>query len=136
MNPDLEKEFVDEFSVSFEHELVRDTAFRASYVRKQLNADSGQWNVAQQSALLDGRGIPCGTDFDCPLNALTGAPINVQRVPDDVADVVDIRTDTFPGMEASYDTIQVAANRRFAGGFFVQASFDYQWRDEFRANVF
>ena len=133
VNPDLEKEFVDEFSVSFEHELVTDTAFRASYVRKQLNADSGQWNVAQQTALLEGRGIPCGADFDCPVNALTGAPINVQRVPDDVANVVDIRTDTFPGMEASYDTIQVAANRRFAGGFFVQASFDYQWRDEFRA---
>ena len=133
VNPDLAKEYVDEFSVSFEHEVVTDTALRASYVRKHLNGDSGQWNVPQQLALLDGRGIPCGTDFDCPINALTGAPINVQRVPDDVANVVNIQTDTFPGIEATYDTIQFAANRRFAGGFFVQASFDYQWRDEFRS---
>ena len=133
VNPDLEKEFVDEFSVSVEHELVADTAIRASFVRKQLNADSGQWNIPQQTALLDGLGVACGADFDCPANALTGVPIRIQRVPDEAADQVDIRTDTFPGMEAAYDTIQVAANRRFAGGFFVQASFDYQWRDEFRA---
>ena len=112
VNADLQQEYVDEFSVSFEHELVADTAFRASFVRKQLNADSGQWNVPQQTALLDGRGISCGTDFECPTNALTGAPINVQRVPNDVADAVDIQTDTFPDMTASYDTFQIAANRR------------------------
>ena len=133
VNPDLEREYVDEFSASIEHELVTDTALRASYVLKRLNADSGQWNVPQQLALLEGRGIPCGADFECPQNALTGAPIRVQRVPDDVADRVDTRTETFPGMEARYHTVQIAANRRFTGGFFVQASFDYQWRDEYRA---
>ena len=36
-------------------------------------------------------------------------------------------------MQAAYDTVQIAVNRRFAGGFLLQASFDYQWRDEFRA---
>lgn len=133
VNPDLEPEYVDEFSVTLEHELFEDTALRASWVQKRLNADSGQWNFPQQLALLDGAGIPCGTDFACPTNALTGEPIRIQRVPDSVADVVDIGTDTFPGMEARYDTIQIAADRRFAGGFFLQASFDYQWRDEFRA---
>ena len=35
-------------------------------------------------------------------------------------------------MAAAYDTVQVAVNRRFTGGFLLQASFDYQWRDEFR----
>ncbi len=133
VNPDLEQEFVDEFSLSIEHELVEDTAVRASWVQKRRNADSGQWNAPQQLALLNGEGIACGTDFDCPVNALTGAPINIQRVPDAVADVVDIGTDTFPGMESRYDTIQIATDRRFAGGFFIQASFDYQWRDEHRA---
>ena len=32
VNPDLEREYVDEFSASIEHELVTDTALRASYV--------------------------------------------------------------------------------------------------------
>ena len=133
--PALSKEYVDEINVSLEHELVTDTSVRVSYVRKNLNGDSGIWNGPQQTALLAGRGIACTDDpaWNCPLNALTGAQMNVQRVPDDVAGLVDNQIATFPGMEATYDTVQVAANRRFTGGFLLQASFDYQWRDEFRS---
>ena len=36
-------------------------------------------------------------------------------------------------MAATYDTLQVAVNRRFTGRFLLQASFDWQWRDEFRS---
>ena len=104
-------------------------------MRKDLSGDSGIWNVAQLSALLAGRGIACGADpdWDCPVNVLTGAPLNVERVPEEVAGTVDNRIAGFPGMEAVYDTLQVAVNRRFTGDFLLQASFDYQWRDEFRA---
>ena len=42
-------------------------------------------------------------------------------------------TGAVPGMQAAYDTLQVAVDRRFNDGFLMQASFDYQWRDEFRA---
>ena len=135
VDSDLEPEYVDEFSVSLEHEVAADTSFRLSYVRKDLNGDSGIWNAPQHAALLAGRGIPCTDDpaWDCPLNALSGAPLIVQRVPDDVAGLIDNRMTTFPGMHAAYDTLQVAVNRRFTGGFLLQASFDYQWRDEFRA---
>ena len=47
--------------------------------------------------------------------------------------MIDNRMAAFPGMHAAYDTLQAAVNRRFTGGFLLQASFDYQWRDEFRA---
>jgi hypothetical protein len=57
----------------------------------------------------------------------------VQRVPGEVAGLIDNRMATLPGMHAAYDTLQVAVNRRFTSGFLLQASFDYQWRDEFRA---
>ena len=135
IDPELSTEYVDEINISLERELVANTSVRASYVRKDLNGDSGTWNRPQQAALLAGRGIACSSDpnWDCPLNAITGAPINVQRVPDDVADLVDNQIATLPGMDATYDTVQVAANRRFSGGFLLQASFDYQWRNEFRA---
>ena len=134
VDPDLPKEYADEISASVEHELAAGAALRVSWVRKDVNGDSGLWNVAQQTALLEGRGISCADDPDwaCPANALTGAPLLVQRVPDDVAGVVDTRIAAFPGMAAAYDTVQVAVNRRFTGGFLLQASFDYQWRDEFR----
>ncbi|MCY3758461.1 MAG: TonB-dependent receptor [Acidobacteria bacterium] len=135
VDPDLPSEYVDEINVSLEHELVADTAVRVSYVRKDLSGDSGIWNVPQQAALLAGRGIACSADlyWDCPVNVFTGAPLNVQRVPDEVAGAVDNRITAFPGMEAAYDTFQVAVNRRFTAGFLLQASFDYQWRDEFRS---
>ena len=135
VDPSLAPEYVDEISVSLEHEVAADTSLRFSYVRKNVSGDSGIWNAPQQGALLAGRGVSCAVDpaWDCPLNALTGALLNVQRVPDDVAGLVDNRIAAFPGMEAAYDTLQVAVNRRFTGGFLLQASFDYQWRDEFRA---
>ena len=135
VDPDLPPEYVDEINLSLEHELVADTAVRVSYVRKDRSGDSGIWNVPQQSALLAGRGVSCGADpdWDCPVNVLTGDPLNVQRVPDELAGAVDNRIAAFPGMDAAYDTFQVAVNRRFQGGFLLQASFDTQWRDEFRA---
>ena len=110
-------------------------SLRLSYVRKDLSGDSGIWNTPQQTALLAGRGIACTADpaWDCPLNALTGAPLTVQRVPDDVAGLIDNRIAAFPGMESAYDTLQASVNLRFTGGFLLQASVDYQWRDEFRA---
>ena len=135
VDPDLPLEYVDETNVSLEHEVAADTALRVSYVRKELSGDSGLWNAPQQAALLAGRGISCASDpqWDCPVNSVTGAPLQIQRVPDDVAGAVDNRISAFPGMQAAYDTVQIAVNRRFTGGFLLQASFDYQWRDEFRA---
>ena len=135
VDPDLPHEYADEFSASFEHQVAADTALRFSFVRKDVSGDSGSWNVPQQTALLEGRGIACGDDpaWDCPLNALTGLPLRVQRVPDDVAGVVDTRIAAFPGMQAAYDTVQTAITRRFSGGVLLQASFDWQWRDEYRA---
>ena len=135
VDPDLAKEYADEVSATVEHELAADTSVRLSWVRKDVNGDSGLWNVAQQTALLEGRGIACADDPDwpCPVNALTGAVLSVQRAPDDVAGMVDTRIAAFPGMAASYDTLQLAVNRRFRRGFLLQASFDWQWRDEFRS---
>ncbi len=135
IDPALPPEYVDEFNLSLEHELASDTALRFSYVRKDLSGDSGIWNGPQQTALFAGRGIACAVDpeWDCPVNALTGLPLNVQRVPDDVVGMVDNRIGAVPGMQAAYDTLQVAVDRRFNDGFLMQASFDYQWRDEFRA---
>ena len=135
VDADLAPEYVDEVSISLEHEVAADTSLRFSFVHKDLSGDSGIWNAPQQMALLTGRGVPCASDpaWDCPLNALTGAPLNVQRVPGDVAGLIDNRIAAFPGMEAAYDTVQVAVNRRFTRGFLLQASFDYQWRDEFRS---
>ncbi len=60
VDPALAPEYVDEINVSLEHELAADTSVRVSYVRKNLNGDSGIWNGTQQTALLAVRPDPEG----------------------------------------------------------------------------
>ena len=78
-------------------------------------------------------GIPCGDEaFPCPLDPFTSQPLDVARVPDEAANAQDVAIDTFPDSDLNYDTIQFAGSRRFNQRFFVQGSFDYQWRDELK----
>ncbi len=133
VNPDLKPSFADETSLSLEHELKADTAVRLSYVHKTLKNAYGEWNQAQVLP-LESSGIPCGDEvFPCPLDPYTGESLQVARVPDEAAGAQDVLIDTFPFSTSSYDTLQVAFSRRFNRRFFIQGSFDYQWRDELRS---
>jgi outer membrane receptor protein involved in Fe transport len=133
VNPNLAPAFADELSLSLEHEVADDTSVRASYVHKNLENLFGVWNRAQEIPLRQ-RGIPCGgVAFPCPADPFTGAPLDVARVPEDAAFEFDVAYDTFPDSDQSWDTLQIAFNRRFVNRFFVQGSFDYQWRDELRS---
>ena len=84
--------YADEFSASIEHEIAPDTGFRFSYVRKQLRnaiASSSTFFPLQSQAiaLAQGQGVPCGNAaFPCPINDITGAPINLLRLPDGFQD--------------------------------------------------
>ncbi len=40
------------------------------------------------------------------------------------------RFDSIPGGGSTYDTVEVALEKRFTGRDFIQSSFDYLWRDE------
>ncbi len=135
VNPDLKKSYADEFSFSVEREVAENTGVRFSYVRKQLRNDFDQWNKAQVLPLLQNP-VPCGDAvFPCPINPLTGNAITTMvRVPDAAAGAQDQGIDTFPGdfSNDDWDTIQFAFDRRFSNSFFVQTSFDYQWRHERR----
>jgi hypothetical protein len=135
VNPNMRPGYADEFALTVEREIVADTGVRFSYVRKQLRYNFGTWNRAQLPALLDNP-IPCGDDFwPCPADPFTGQPITtLARVPDSVANVYNNIIDTYPSNlgQDDFDTIQFAFNRRFSRNFFIQASFDYQWRDERR----
>jgi hypothetical protein len=133
VNPDLEPSYADEFSASVEHEIAAETSVRFSYVRKQLRNDFGQWNRAQVIPLLEG-GVPfTATCTGCP-GEFANQQLSLLRVPDAAANKQDQIIDTFPGGydQDNYDTLQVAFQRRFAKDFFIQTSFDYQWRDERR----
>ena len=53
-------------------------------------------------------------------------------IPDELRGVVQNVYSNWPDADYNYDTIQLGLNKRWPGGFFLQASFDYQWRDELR----
>ncbi len=133
VNADMSPSYADEFSASLEHELMPDTSLRFSYVRKQLRNDFGNWNRAQVIPLLENP-IPFNTTCNgCP-GEFAGQALSLVRVPDAAANKQAPGFDTFPGGydQDNWDTFQVAFQRRFSQDFFVQTSFDYQWRDERR----
>jgi len=132
--------YADEFSASIEHQLAPDTGFRFSYVRKQLrNAIATTTSFfpvqAPAIALAQGRGVPCGdAAFPCPLNDVTGQPLQLVRLPDNFVDTGAVITNyPEPFDYMNFDTLDFSVNRRFSKDFFIQGSFDYQWRNELRA---
>jgi hypothetical protein len=131
VDPDMKTPYTDEMNVSYERQFWGESSVRAAYVRKQVRdefatrvpARDGQYTIPVQRT-VDIRGFDTGitgqqtfTLFDIP------AGLSTQNI---VA--------TIPDGEGSYDydTIQLAFNKRFHRGLFIQSSFDYQWRDELR----
>jgi hypothetical protein len=76
-------------------------------------------------------------DFGDP--AVVNQTFEVFDIPDALRGRVQNVIATIPGSvgggDFNFDTIQFALNKRFPNGLFVQGSFDYQWRDELRANT-
>ncbi len=133
VNPDLPASYADEFSMSVEREIAANTGLRFSYVRKQMRNDWGAYNAGQVLPLLNNP-VPCGDSvFPCPVDPF-GNTLQMVRVPDAAAGAQDNGINTYPsGFDRdNYDTIQFAFDRRFSENFFIQTSFDYQWRDERR----
>jgi len=131
LDPDLKTPYTDEFNVSYERQFWGESSLRAAYVRKQVRdefatrvpARDGQYTIPVQQT-VEIRGFDAGvtgeqtfTLYDIP------AGLSTQNI---VA--------TIPDGEGSYDfdTIQLAFNKRFRRGLFIQSSVDYQWRDELR----
>ncbi len=138
IDPDLKPMYVDEFSFSVEHELKADTGLRFSYVRKQIrdswvNMASPYYYAVNLSRSTDRMtqnvDVPC---VGCP-PGFEGTTLHLRTLPPGAPDN-DLRIAQAPGdTDGDYDTIEFAVNRRFSQAFFVNASFDYQWRHELRS---
>lgn len=136
-DPNLKTPYADEVSVSYERQFWGESSFRAAYVKKLVRDEFATYNILREGQFtvpvnatvtmrsFDGgiAGTQVFNVFDIP-TALRGQVRNVvATIPDDVG-----------GGDFDYDTIQLAFNKRFSRGLFIQSSFDYQWRDELRQN--
>lgn len=138
LDPDLKTPYADEFSVSFERQFWGESSVRLAYVRKLTRDDFTTFNVLREGQFTVPRTVTINEqDF---VNGVTRPlTLTVFDIPDalrgQVRNVVANIPDSVGGGDYDYDTIQFGFNKRFAGGLFIQSSFDYQWRDELRQNT-
>ena len=107
---------------------------RAAYVRKMVRDEFGTFNVAREGQFTVPVAVPVQIrSFDDP--AVATQTFNLFDIPASLRGVVQNVVSNLPDGSYDYDTIQLAFNKRFTGGLFLQSSFDYQWRDELRLNT-
>ncbi|HEX3703296.1 MAG TPA: hypothetical protein VHU82_08205, partial [Vicinamibacterales bacterium] len=139
VDPNLKNAYTDEFDLSFDRQFWGEGALRIAYVRKveknlytTINtARIGQYTVPMNVTVPiinynGGTGTAAGsqslTVYDIP-SSLAGVVNNViTNIPDSLG-----------GSSWNYDTLEFAVNKRFGTGLFVNASYDYQWREDLRA---
>ena len=132
VNPDFKKPYADEYDLSLERQFWGESSVRVAYVRKNTKNEFGTINAAREGRFTVPTVVTVDTrDF---VNGVTGrTSYNLMDIPAGLPqrNVVD----NLPDGEYKYDTMQVAFNKRFGSGLFIQSSFDYQWRDELRGGT-
>ena len=137
VDPDTWQPYVDEISVSAEHQIGSDIGVRASFVHKRQTGDWGNLNIARIGTLTNAKQIPCpaacgpGHGFGDP--GFGGTTLTVYDLPDGASLSQNLYTNA-PTDETKFNwnTVSLGVNRRFRNNFFWNAYFDYQWRHEGR----
>ena len=122
---------------SYQRQFWGESSVRVAYVRKMVRDIYANFNIAREGQFtvpvaapvtlrsIDG-GI-AGTQifnlFDIPASLRGVVRNQFTNIPDSVG-----------GGSYNYDTFELAFNKRFPGGLFVDSSFDYLRRDELRSN--
>jgi hypothetical protein len=127
-NPDLDTPYTDEISATFEHQFWGESSGRFTYVRKMQRKFVPFYYTPYVPAWYGQLTVPVRVVSD-----ETGEVFNLRDIPASLANQSDSRFDNIPDSDFDYDTIEFAFNKRIGSQFFMQSSFDYQWRDELRS---
>jgi hypothetical protein len=127
VNPDLETPYTDEVSASFEHQFWGESSARFTYVRKMQRKFVPFYYTPYVPAWFNQLTSPVR------VTAGNGEVFDLRDIPPGLANDSATIFDNIPDSDFNYDTIEFAFNKRFGGSFFMQSSFDYQWRDELRS---
>ena len=137
VDPDLWQPYVDEISVSAEHQVGADIGVRASFVHKRQTGAWGNLNVARIGTLTNAKQIPCpavcgpGSGYADP--GFAGTMLTVYDLPDGAPLSENLHTNWPTELtKFNWNTVSFGVNRRFRNNFFWNAYFDYQWRHEGR----
>lgn len=124
------KRYYDEVTASVESEIMPETNFRLSFVRKMDRNVFDTYRPALLDALLN-NAILCGDEiFPCPSVDGFGTITTLTRPPSGTGTANEVRTGPAGLRSNDYDNIEMGLGRRFRSGLFLQGSFHYQWRNE------
>jgi len=126
VDPDFRTPYTEEISGSFEAQLPGESSARVTYVRKN-HRDAGPFYVTNLVSAWVGQVTVPRTV------TIAGERFNLLDVPDALQDSTNTEFSNFPDGVYHYDTIELAYNKRLSQKFFVQTSFDYQWRNDLRS---
>jgi hypothetical protein len=125
-----------EISGSVEHQFWGESSVRVGYVRKMRRDERALINVSREGQfsvpltatvnLVNYNGTTTGTRAGQQTFSLVTIPASLAGV---VNNVITNRGDM------NFDTISLGFNKRFTNRFFVQSSYDFQWRDEPRGGT-
>ena len=121
-----------ELSGSVEHQFWGESSLRFGYVRKIGRDARTLLNVAREGQFttpFDPGPVPLVNYDGSRTGQVSGTQqFQLMTVPTSLSGVV--RNVITNRGDLNYDTVSVGFNKRFLGRFFVQSSYDFQWRDE------
>ncbi len=127
VNPDFKTPSTEELSGTLEFQLPGESSARFTYVRKNHKDFASFYGTNLVSAWVGQVNVPTRQTVDA-----TGDVLALLDVPNALAGSTDSEYNNYPDGNFTYDTVEVAYQKRVKN-FFVQTSADYQWRDDFRA---
>lgn len=134
IDEDFKPPYADEFSAAVEHQFWGESSLRVAYVRKMAREIAGIRNVLRDGQFTEP--TPITVNLQEIGRGTTGSEtITIYDIPDSLRGQVENVYTNWPDADYNYDTLQVGFNKRWPGGFFIQSSFDYQWRDELRGGT-
>jgi hypothetical protein len=132
IDPNLVNPHTDEASFFLERAVLADLGVRGGFVWKH---DSDGWERINAARRYANFNVPVsivdpGPDGSAATTADNGPNINGWNL-DDVTRPANQVTETVPGYQGTYKTIELSANKRYGNRWSMNASYSYTWTDEF-----
>jgi len=134
VDPGFEVPYADEVEASFDQQFWGEASVRVAYVRKMARRDFANINVARVGQYTVPVTIPVTMrSFDAGVAGVQN--FSLLDIPGPITPRNQLMNipDSMGGGNYNYDTMQIAMVKRFSRGLFLNASFDYQQRDDLRS---
>ena len=133
VDPNLKVPYADEIEASFDRQFWGEASARIAYVRKMVRNDFANLNVARIGQYTVPVTVPVTLrSVDGGVAGVQNFTVNDIPAPITPRNVIMNIPDSLGGGDYTYNTFQAALTKRFARGLFLNASFDYQLRDDLR----